>query len=101
VVHPRIEAVILTPINPHSLSQRPIVIPATAIVEAEVGTHNDKFLQSTVGLTLDGQVYHELQPHDRISARVHTETAKFIRRKEDTFFHTLRTKLKWGERLEE
>jgi NAD+ kinase len=101
VVHPRLAAVILTPINPHSLSQRPIVIPGKADIETEVSKCNDSFLESTVGLTLDGQVYHELQRFDRVVSRIHSETVKFIRRKEDTFFHTLRTKLKWGERLEE
>ncbi|HVW67114.1 MAG TPA: NAD(+)/NADH kinase [Candidatus Peribacteraceae bacterium] len=101
VVHPRLAAVILTPINPHSLNQRPIVIPGTTDIETEVSKCNDSFLESTVGLTLDGQVYHELRKFDRIVTRIHGETVKFIRRKEDTFFHTLRTKLKWGERLEE
>lgn len=101
VVHPRLSALILTPINPHSFNQRPIVLPGDVDVEAEVNKCNDSFLQSTVSLTLDGQIYFELQKHDRIVSRLHTETVKFIRRREDTFFHTLRTKLKWGERIEE
>lgn len=101
VVHPRLAALILTPINPHSLSQRPIVIPGNNDIETEVSKCNESFLESTVGLTLDGQVYHELRKYDRVISRIHTDTVKFIRRKEDTFFHTLRSKLKWGERLEE
>jgi NAD+ kinase len=100
VVHPRIAGIILTPINPHSFNQRPIVLPGMNDVEVEVIKCNDTFLQSTVSLTLDGQVYHELHKHDRILSHIHTDTVKFIRRGEDTFFHTLRTKLKWGERLE-
>lgn len=101
VVHPRLSALILTPINPHSFNQRPIVLPGDAQVETEVIKCNDSFLQSTVSLTIDGQMYFELQKHDRVVASVHTETVKFIRRREDTFFHTLRTKLKWGERIEQ
>lgn len=101
VVHPQIEAVILTPINPHSFNQRPIVLPGNAGIEVEVSKCNDSFLQSTVSLTLDGQIYHELQRHDRVCVAVHNDTLKFVRRGEDTFFHTLRTKLKWGERIEQ
>ncbi len=100
VVHPHLSALILTPINPHSFNQRPIVLPGNVSMEAEVSKCNDAFLQSTVSLTVDGQVYHELQKHDLIRAHLHTDTVKFVRRREDTFFHTLRTKLKWGERLE-
>lgn len=100
VVHPRLSALILTPINPHSFNQRPIVLPGTIDVETEVGAFNKSFLESSVGLTIDGQVYHPLQAGDRVLAHIHSETVKFVRRKEDTFFHTLRTKLKWGERLE-
>ncbi len=100
VVHPQLSALIITPINPHSFNQRPIVIPGTSVVDVQVAKCNDSFLESTVGLTLDGQIYHELQKDDHIIARIHDKTAKFIRRKEDTFFHTLRTKLKWAERLE-
>ncbi len=101
VVHPQIEAIILTPINPHSFNQRPIVLPAGAGIDVEVSKCNDSFLQSTVSLTLDGQVYFELQRYDHVRVDVHTDTLKFLRRREDTFFHTLRTKLKWGERIEE
>lgn len=101
VVHPQIEALILTPINPHSFNQRPIVLPSHAGIEVQVGKSNESFIQSTVSLTIDGQVYHELQKGDYIRVGVHEETVKFLRRREDTFFHTLRTKLKWGERLEQ
>ncbi len=101
VVHPRLSALILTPINPHSFNQRPIVLPGKNDIETEVTNCNQSHHLSAVSLTIDGQVYHELQLHDRIKSHVHSETVKFVRRREDTFFHTLRTKLKWGERIEE
>lgn len=100
VVHPRINGLILTPINPHSFTQRPIVIPGISVVEAEVIKKPDQFHNATVSLTLDGQVYEELEAGDKVRVRMHLDTVKFVRRKEDTFFRTLRTKLKWGERLE-
>lgn len=99
VVHAGLSAMILTPINPHSLTQKPIVIPGDSIVETEIIKNNNEFSEGSISLTLDGQVYEQLNKNDIVRVRVHDETAKFIRRKQDTFFHTLRTKLRWGERI--
>lgn len=99
VVHPRMQAMILTPINPHSLTQKPVVIPGSSRVDIDIVHTNDSYAQTHVSLTLDGQVYVELTQNDRVTVTTHSQTAKFIRRKEDTFFHTLRSKLKWGEGL--
>jgi NAD+ kinase len=101
VVHPRLSALILTPINPHSFSQKPIVIPGESEVMVEVVPRAHQFENSEVSLTLDGQVYQQLDQHDRIRVRLHDETVKFLRRRQDTFYATLRDKLKWGEPLEE
>ncbi len=99
VVHPHLSALILTPINPHSLTQKPVVIPGGTTVGVDILQSDEGFVPTLVGLTLDGQVYMELQRDDRVIVSVHSDTVKFIRRREDTFFHTLRTKLKWGERI--
>jgi NAD+ kinase len=99
VVHPRLSALILTPINPHSLTQKPIVIPGGSVVGIDVLKTDGGFQQTHVSLTVDGQVYFELSRDDRVTVTTNPETVKFIRRREDTFFHTLRTKLRWGERL--
>jgi NAD+ kinase len=101
IVHPNLSATILTPINPHSFSQKPIVIPGTHTIEIEVLVKENKFLDSSVSLTLDGQMYVTLERHDRISVKRSEKSVKFLRRKQDTFFGTLRTKLKWGERIEQ
>jgi len=99
VVHPRLSAMILTPINPHSLTQKPIVIPGESVVETEVQKHEEGFLDTRVSLTLDGQVYEQLSGGDVVRVRMHEETAKFVRREHDKFYHALRTKLRWGERI--
>jgi NAD+ kinase len=99
VVHPRLSALILTPINPHSLTQKPVVIPGGSTVGVDVLLSGNPFKETHVSLTLDGQVYEELRKDDRVIVKTHKENVKFIRRREDTFFHTLRTKLRWGERL--
>lgn len=101
IVEPHLSAIILTPINPHSFSQKPIVLPGDHTVEVEVLTKENKFGGVDVSLTLDGQTYLTLQRHDVITAKVNTHTVKFLRRKKETFYSTLRTKLKWGERPEE
>ena len=97
VVHPTIPAMILTPINPYSFSQKPIVLPGESIVEVEVRTKENKFQDVEVVLTIDGQVYTTLQRGDIIQAHINSKTVKLLRRAQDTFFSALRTKLKWGE----
>lgn len=97
IVHPSLAATILTPINPHSFSQKPIVIRSENTIEITVATKANKFQMVNVILTLDGQVYVPLQSGDTVTACGCEKTVRFLRRKQDTFFGTLREKLKWGE----
>ncbi|HLD71042.1 MAG TPA: hypothetical protein VI873_00310, partial [Candidatus Peribacteraceae bacterium] len=69
------------------------------VVTAEVLTKENKFHDIEVSLTLDGQAYVSLQRRDIVHVQMATETVKFLRRKQDTFFGTLRSKLKWGDPL--
>ncbi len=96
VVHPRLSAFILTPINPHSFTLKPIVIPGKSVVDVDVLKKDDAYGDLAVSLTLDGQVYFPLERLDLVRTAIMSRTVKFVRRKEDTFYHTLRTKLKWG-----
>lgn len=100
IVHPGLPATILTPLNPHSFSQKPIVIPGGSVVQVDVRIPSSKFEDFEVFLTIDGQISISLNSGDSIRAKMNDHTVKFLRRKEDTFFGTLRQKLKWGERLE-
>jgi len=97
VVHPRISALVVTPINPHSLNQRPIVVPGRETIEVQVMGKENIHENFAVGLTLDGQVYQELQAGDVVTVRIFDQSVRFLRRKEDTFYQTFRTKLHWGE----
>lgn len=101
IVHPRLQSVILTPINPHSFTQKPIVLPCDIPVRMEVIARKNKFKDTQVSLTLDGQTYLSLKGGDTVTTLMDGTTVKLLRRKEDTFFHTLRSKLKWAERIEE
>lgn len=100
IVHPSLEAVILTPINPHSFSQKPIVLPAENAVSVMIMTKQNKFQDVQVSLTLDGQTYVTLRRGDIVHASSAKHSALFLRRKEETFFGTLRAKLKWGDGVE-
>lgn len=101
VVHPKLAATIVTPINPHSFTQKPIVLPGKDTIDIRILTKENKFGDVKVSLTLDGQTYISMQRDDIVRATIADETVKFLRRHEETYFGTLRNKLKWGERLEE
>ncbi len=101
IVHPELKATILTPINPHSFSQKPIVLPGAYDVEVTIFTKQNKFGDVQVSLTLDGQTYVTLKRDDTVHAKISQKTVKFLRRNDESFFSTLRNKLKWGERIEE
>lgn len=101
VVHPELAATIVTPINPHSFTQKPIVLPGKHEVDITILTKENKFGDVKVSLTLDGQTYVTLTRGDTVHATMAKETVRFLRRPEETYFGTLRSKLKWGERLEE
>jgi NAD+ kinase len=100
VVHPSLSATILTPLNPHSFTQKPVVIPGQSVVQAQVEIHSTKFDDREVFLTIDGQTSMPLKSGDRVSARMDGHSIHFLRRKEDTFYGTLREKLKWGENID-
>ncbi len=101
IVHPELKATILTPINPHSFSQKPIVLPGDDEIEVTILTKPNKFGDVQVSLTLDGQTYVTLQRGDTVHAIVSEETAKFLRFSDETYFGTLRSKLKWGEGIDQ
>ncbi len=95
ILHPRIEAIILTPIAPFSLSQKPLVIPAEKTITFEVTDCN----RENMVLTIDGQETEPLHCGDKVTIAEHPKKVKFLRLPEESYFNTLREKLKWGERL--
>lgn len=100
IVHPELRATILTPINPHSFSQKPIVLPGGDEIRVTIFTKPNKFRDVQISLTLDGQTYVTLRRNDTVRAKISADTAKFLRRSDESFFTTLREKLHWGERLQ-
>jgi NAD+ kinase len=92
IVHPSVEAILITPICPHTLSDRPIVVSDTSKVEVRMDENSD-----SVFLTLDGQTGVPLQTGDRVCITRAAERLKLIHPPNKTYFEILRSKLKWGE----
>ncbi len=95
IVHPAMEAFIITPIAPHTLSNRPIVVPATRDVRVVVSPDNGG---AEVYVTFDGQTGAPLAAGDEVTIRRAPRAVKLVRATARTYFEVLRQKLKWGER---
>jgi NAD+ kinase len=94
IVHPAVDAVLLTPIAPHMLTNRPVVLPASSRL-CVTPLMNGK---EEVFLTFDGQSGHALQAGDTIEITRSVRTVRLVRATERTYFDVLRQKLKWGAR---
>jgi NAD+ kinase len=91
IVHPAVDAMVLTPIAPHTLTNRPVVIPASSEVHMRpIMEGNEVFV------TFDGQAGFPLQPGDLVSVRRADRPLRIIRSANRTYFDVLREKLKWG-----
>lgn len=95
IVHPAVDAVLVTPIAPHMLTNRPIVVaaPSEIRVRPAAGTSNDELF-----VTIDGQTGHALQPDDVVVVRKAARSVRLVRAETRTYFDVLREKLKWSER---
>jgi NAD+ kinase len=94
IVHPIVDAVLLTPIAPHMLTNRPLVVPGTSeiLVEPLVDGNEDVFV------TFDGQSGHALQAGDEVVIARAGRPLRLVRWPGRTYFDVLRQKLKWGQR---
>jgi len=93
IVYPTLDSIIISPICPHMLTNRPLLIPPEAIIETVLASEG-----GDVSLTLDGQIGFALQQYDRICVTRADHYIKLITSPTKTYFEVLRTKLKWGER---
>lgn len=91
VIYPSMNAVVITPICPHTLSNRPLVLPDDAEFELTLKTPREE-----VALTLDGQVGMPLESGDRVTVRKSRTCFNLIQADTRNYFDVLRNKLKWG-----
>jgi NAD+ kinase len=91
IIFPTMNTVVITPICPFTLSNRPIVVPDDSVIEVRLMTEKED-----VALTLDGQVGFPIQARDRVVIRKSTTTFNLVQPKNRNYFDLLRDKLRWG-----
>jgi NAD+ kinase len=92
IVHPAVEAFVITPICPHTLTDRPVVVRDSSSIELKLAGNAE-----SVFLTLDGQKGIPMQSEDRIRLTRSPQCLKLIQPPKKSYFEILRNKLKWGE----
>jgi NAD+ kinase len=93
IVYPRLNCLIISPICPHMLTNRPIIVSDEVIIRVEV-----KFQDEDVAFTADGQVGMPLKGGDVVEIRKSRSSTLLIKSPSRDFFEVLRTKLHWGAR---
>ena len=91
IIYPSMNAIVLTPICPFTLTNRPIVIPDDARIELKLQHENEG-----VALTLDGQIGYTMKARDRVVIRKSRTTFNLVQPPNRNYFDVLRNKLKWG-----
>jgi NAD+ kinase len=92
IIFPRVAALSMTPICPHMLTNRPVIVPDTSIITVLNRGDSETFL------TIDGQVGEPLRSGDKVVCSRSPHVLQLIRPPRSMFFDVLRQKLKWGER---
>jgi NAD+ kinase len=95
IIHPRVDAIAITPIAPHTLTNRPIVIPGSEVIDIRphLETSDDEIF-----VTYDGQAGYPLQKGDVVKVRKSEWRLRLVKAPARSYFEVLREKLKWGER---
>ena len=93
IIFPSVPAICMTPICPHMLTNRPVLVPATSVIRVTSGSQD-----MSVYLTIDGQVGTPVRQGDTVVCRCSPFALHLIRPPKAMFFDVLRQKLKWGER---
>ena len=93
IVSPGLDVVTVTPVAPHRLTHRPIVLPTDRAINLDFDARAE-----SVSLTIDGQIHFSMRPTDEVTIQRATRTVRFIRLKQSHFFRTFRNKMGWGEK---
>lgn len=93
ILYPSMRNIIVTPICPHMLTNRPIILPERVTIRSILQSRDEK-----VVLTLDGQIGFPLEFGDEVVVKESSNAVSLIKSSSKGYFEILRTKLKWGER---
>lgn len=92
IVTPNLKAIIITPICPHSLNNRSLVVSEDEVIKLEISSTSD------MALSADGQILYSLLPKDSVMIKPALHRAKFIRFQSKSYYENLRSKIQRGER---
>lgn len=95
ILHPSMDAIVLVPICPHTMSHRPIVVDGKSEIEVKVSDNNHDDAQ----VTCDGQINQNLVPGDRVLVKCNSKRIRLIHPPQHDYYKILRVKLRWGEKL--
>lgn len=93
ILHPDLDATVLVPICPHTLSNRPIVVSSDSKIEIQLMPHN----RTRAQVAFDGQANFDVEPEDIIAIERHPQKLNLIHPEAYDYFHILRKKLRWSE----
>ena len=94
IVHPQVDGLTITPIAPHTLTNRPVVVPGSSEIRIQPLIHDE---QSEVFATFDGQSLEPLKAESVVTVRRSEKRLRLIRASSRGYFQVLREKLRWGE----
>lgn len=91
IVHPELRVIIISPICPHTMTNRPLIIPGDKEILVELEKEKVE-----VSLTMDGQVWLKLAPGEKIVVKMAKDSVRLVRNPEKSYFEVLRQKLNWS-----
>lgn len=92
IVNPAVHSLMLTPVCPHTLTHRPLIVPGNAEIEVTLTSKDDGAMA-----TLDGQVGVAISQGDTVEIKISEHRTRLIRFPETQYYEVLREKLKWGD----
>ncbi len=98
IVHPGVDALVLTPIAPHTLTNRPVVLPASVALDVIVAGEAARSSREETYVTFDGQVGDMLGPGDSVAIHRAPYALRLLKPASHGYFQVLRQKLRWAER---
>lgn len=97
IMHPSLDAIVLVPMFPHTLSSRPLVVQGESNIRIEVGSQ----IETKAKVSFDSQIEFEIGPGDSLSVRKKKEKLKLIHPPGHSFYEVCRSKLDWASRIGE
>jgi NAD+ kinase len=98
IVHPGVDALVLTPIAPHTLTNRPVMLPASVAIEIVLAGDVPRSPREETYVTFDGQTGDAIGPGDTVSIHRAPYELRLLKPSSHGYFQVLRQKLRWAER---